>query len=142
MPIRKARAVWEGNLKEGKGTMSLDSGVFNGTYSFSTRFEGSPGTNPEELIAAAHAGCFSMALANGLSQAGHKPKKVSTQAKVHLDKEPDGFTITLIELITEVEVEGISESAFQNIAAKTKEGCPVSRALAAVDITLTATLKK
>src|ERR1700680_2412454 len=98
MPVRSAQAVWEGDLKQGHGSMKLDSGSYQGAYSFASRFEGGPGTNPEELIAAAHAGCFSMALSHGLAQAGFTPKQVHTTAKVHLEKGPEGFGIPKIEL--------------------------------------------
>src|SRR3954453_22809300 len=101
MPARIGSAVWEGTLKEGKGTMKLGSGAYRGPYSFQSRFESGSGTNPEELIAAAHAGCFSMALAHALSQAGHPPRRVQTTAKVHLEKTADGFAIPRIDLVTE-----------------------------------------
>jgi len=140
MPIRKANAVWEGNLPKGKGTISFGSGAFEGAYSFGSRFEGAVGTNPEELIAAAHAGCFSMALSHGLAMAGHIPTSVKTSAKVHLDKVGDGFKITTIELITEGVVPGINEATFLKFAEDAKVNCPVSQALAATEITLTATL--
>ena len=142
MPVRKANAVWEGNLPSGKGTIAFGSGAFEGPYSFGSRFEGASGTNPEELIAAAHAGCFSMALSHGLAVGGHKPKRVQTDAKVHLDKVGDGFKITLIELVCEAEVPEISEDAFMKAANEAKEGCPVSQALSAVEIKLDATLVK
>lgn len=141
--IRKASAVWTGDLKGGKGTMSTDSGVLKNTaYSFSTRFENEPGTNPEELIGAAHAGCFSMALAAGLAGAGHKPEQISTIANVHLEKVEAGFKITKIELNTDAKVPGIDDATFQEFANKTKSGCPVSQALAATEIKLTARLVK
>jgi lipoyl-dependent peroxiredoxin len=140
MPVRKANAVWEGNLKEGQGKIALGSGAFEGPYSFGSRFEEAKGTNPEELIGAAHAGCFSMALTAGLSRAGHNPKRVATSAKVHLEKVGEGFKITRIELDNESEVPGLDEAAFQEQARKAKEGCPVSQALAGVDITLNARL--
>jgi osmotically inducible protein OsmC len=134
MPARTADAQWEGSLQDGKGTMRFGSGAFEGQYSFSSRFEEGTGTNPEELIAAAHAGCFSMALSGGLSRAGHPP------TRVHLDKGDAGFSITTIELDTEAEVPGIDEATFQDQAATAKAGCPVSRALAGVDIKLNARL--
>src|ERR671922_631444 len=112
MPARTAKAVWEGSLQEGKGTMRLGSGAFEGGYSFSSRFEEGKGTNPEELIGAAHAGCFSMSLAHALSQAGHPPKRVSTKAEVNLSKVEGGFKITSIELHTQAEVPGIEEKEF------------------------------
>lgn len=139
MAIRKAEARWYGNLREGKGTMKFGSGAFEGPYSFSTRFEEAPGANPEELIGAAHAGCFSMALAGQLFKAGHTAKSISTQARVHLDS-TGGSGITEIELETDVELPGIAEADFQRIAEEAKNGCPVSRALAATKITLQARL--
>lgn len=140
MPVRKANAVWEGDLKGGNGRVSLGSGAFEGRYSFGSRFEEAGGTNPEELIGAAHAGCFSMALTAGLGRGGHSPKRVATTAKVHLEKVGEGFSITRIELDTEAEVPGIDEATFQDFANKAKEGCPVSRALAGAEITLNAKL--
>lgn len=140
MPVRKANAVWEGNLKEGQGKVALGSGAFEGRYSFGSRFEEAGGTNPEELIGAAHAGCFSMALTAGLGRSGFNPKRVATSAKVHLEKVGEGFKITRIELDNESEVPGIDETAFQEHAKKAKEGCPVSQALAGVEITLNARL--
>ena len=140
MPVRKANAVWEGSLKEGHGTVALGSGAFEGPYSFGSRFEEAGGTNPEELIGAAHAGCFSMALSAGLGRSGFTPTRVATSARVHLEKVGDGFKITRIELDNESEVPGIDESAFQEHANKAKEGCPVSQALAGVEISLNARL--
>ena len=140
MPVRKASAVWEGPIKEGNGTIKLGSGAYEGKYSFGSRFEESPGTNPEELIGAAHAGCFSMALSGGLSRAGTPPTRISTSAKVHIEKVGEGFSITKIELDTEAQVPGIDDAAFQEAAKKAKEGCPVSRALAGTEITLNAKL--
>lgn len=140
MPVRNANAVWEGGLREGNGQLEVESGAYEGSYSFSTRFEDEPGTNPEELIGAAHAGCFSMALAGALGEAGYEPERVETDAKVHLDKGEEGFTITTIELHTEAEVPHIDEETFQEQAEGAKSNCPVSRALAGVDIELHATL--
>jgi osmotically inducible protein OsmC len=120
--------------------MSLGSGAFEGSYSFPSRFEEGQGTNPEELIAAAHAGCFSMAFSNILSQAGHVPTSVDTRASVHLDKTDAGFGITRIDLVTQGDVPGIDEAEFQKLAGQAKENCPVSKALASVEITLDATL--
>ncbi|MFD3006009.1 OsmC family protein [Thermus tengchongensis] len=141
MPVRKANAVWEGGLRSGKGLMRLQSQAFEGPYSFPSRFEEGPGTNPEELIAAAHAGCFSMALAASLEREGFPPKRVSTEARVHLEMVDGKATITRIELIAEAEVPGITPEKFQEIAQAAKEGCPVSRALGAVkEITLEARL--
>jgi osmotically inducible protein OsmC len=138
--IRDAQAQWKGDLREGTGTMAFGSGAFEGAYSFRSRFADGPGTNPEELIAAAHAGCFSMAFSNLLAQVGHVPKSVRTTARVHLEPVDGKQSITLVELITEGVVPGIGEEDFQRIAAEAKAGCPVSRALAAVQISLEATL--
>ncbi len=140
MPVRSANAVWQGNLKDGRGTMEFGSGAFKGQYSFRSRFEEGPGTNPEELIGAAHAGCFSMALAHGLSEAGHEPKKIETTATVHLEKGDDGFAITRIVLETDADVPGVDEAAFQRQVTQAKNGCPVSRALGGVEIEVDATL--
>jgi lipoyl-dependent peroxiredoxin len=133
MPKRKANAVWEGSLTEGSGTMRMASGAYEGPYSFQSRFEEGDGTNPEELIAAAHAGCFSMALSAELGRAGHDPQSVETEATVHLDKQEEGFAIKRIELSTRARVPGISEDEFQQVAEGAKKGCPVSQALAAVE---------
>ena len=133
MPVRNASAVWQGNLTEGKGTMRLGSGAFEGNYSFGTRFEETPGTNPEELIGAAHAGCYSMALAGALARAGFPPDRISTTAKVHINKGESGFKITKIELVTEASVPGIDNLTFQDTANATKSACPVSQALADVE---------
>jgi len=140
MPERTAHAVWEGSLQEGKGKMKLGSGAFEGAYSFASRFADGTGTNPEELIGAAHAGCFSMALSAGLGRAGFNPKRVQTDAKVHLVKADAGFKINKIELKTEAEVPGIDEKTFQEQAEAAKKGCPVSQALAGVEIQLNARL--
>jgi osmotically inducible protein OsmC len=140
MPLRKSSAVWEGNLQHGQGTMKLGSGAFEGSYTFGSRFEGAQGTNPEELIAAAHAGCFSMALAHSLTLAGHTPKRIQTTANVHLDKVKDGFKITSVDLITEAKVPDTAEAVFLRIAEDAKKNCPVSQALAAIEITLQAKL--
>jgi lipoyl-dependent peroxiredoxin len=140
MPTRTSSAEWNGNLARGNGTMSLGSGAFEGSYSAASRFESGEGTNPEELIAAAHAGCFSMALALVLSESGHEPQSVKTTAKVHLDKDEDGFTITRSDLETEVNVEGLDEDEFQQHADEAKRTCPVSRALGAIEIGLEAKL--
>src|SRR5206468_646652 len=139
MPVRKAEARWEGDLPSGKGTMRFGGGAFEGQYSFSSRFEEGAGTNPEELIAAAHAGCFSMALSAGLEKAGYNPNSVETEAKVHLSPADGGFKISRIDLVSTADVPGISKDAFQQAAQGAKEGCPVSKALAAVEITLDAT---
>lgn len=139
MPTRNAEAVWEGDLKGGKGSIKLGSGAYQGAYSFNSRFENGTGTNPEELIAAAHAGCFSMAFAHGLSQAGFPPRSVHTTAKVHLEKSGDGFSIPRIELVTEADVPNIDEVKFREQAETAKRNCPVSKLLAA-EITLDAIL--
>ncbi len=136
MPIRSGEAVWKGNLAGGKGTMKFGSGAFEGPYSFSSRFEEGKGSNPEELIGAAHAGCFSMAFAGNLAKAGGKPESIHTTARVHLDKFPDGFKITRIDLVTEAKVAGLDAAAVQEQAQAAKKGCPVSQALAGVDIRL------
>jgi osmotically inducible protein OsmC len=133
MPKRKASARWDGSLTEGHGTMRMASGAYEGPYSFQSRFEEGDGTNPEELIAAAHAGCFSMALAAELGNAGHTPESVETEATVHLDEVDDGFAIKRIDLQTRVSAPGVDESTFQQAAEAAKKGCPVSLALAAVE---------
>jgi osmotically inducible protein OsmC len=139
MPVRKAHAQWEGNLTDGKGIMKF--GSFSGAYSFTSRFENGEGTNPEELIGAAHAGCFSMALAHELAQQGYPPKRISTEAHVHLDKVGDGFSITSIDLLPEADVPGIDMETFLKLAEGAKNNCPVSMALKGVEIRLKATLK-
>lgn len=140
MPTRTSSARWQGTLREGSGTMRLGSGAYQGSYSYPSRFESGEGTNPEELIAAAHAGCFSMALAGNLTRAGFPPNSVETTAAVHLDKTGDGFAITRIELNSTADVPGIDQAEFDKQAQAAKTGCPVSRALAAVEIALTASL--
>ncbi len=140
MPTRDAYAKWEGDLAKGHGTIRFSSGAFEGPYSFSSRFENGTGTNPEELIAAAHAGCFTMALSNGLAQAGYPPTRVETTAKVHLVKNAQGFSIPQIDLITEAEVPGIDQVIFHQLAAAAKKDCPVSKLLANAEITLDAKL--
>ena len=141
MPIRSAAATWEGDLRAGKGTMKMASGAYEGPYSFDTRFGETPGTNPEELIAAAHAGCFSMALSGTLGRAGTPPTRIDTTAKVHIERTDAGFRILKIELDTRAKVPGIDAAALQAAAEATKLTCPVSAALAAVpEIKLTATL--
>jgi osmotically inducible protein OsmC len=138
---RKASAVWNGNLKEGKGRISTASGVLKDTqYSFSTRFEEGAGTNPEELIAAAHAGCFSMALSGQLTTAGHPPESVDTTATVSMDKTDAGFTVTAVHLDVKARVPGIDQQGFETAANNAKAGCPISRLLKA-EITMTATLE-
>jgi len=140
MATRTGSAVWEGTLKEGKGNMKLGSGAFEGPYSFSSRFEEGKGTNPEELIGAAEAGCFSMALSFNLEQAGHPAKRVSTTATVKLEAADKGFKITSIDLKTEGDVPGIDEAKFKEQAELTKKTCPVSIALAGAQINLEAKL--
>jgi len=142
MPVRKAEAEWRGTLREGQGQIKVESGLFSGQYSFGTRFESGKGTNPEELIGAAHAGCFSMALAAGLERAGFPAKRVHTTASVRLEKVGDAFGITKIDLDCDAEVPGIDAAAFQEQAKKAKEGCPVSKALGGVQISLNARLVK
>ena len=137
---RKAGAVWKGGLKDGKGTVTTASGVLKSTpYSFSTRFENSPGTNPEELIAAAHAGCFSMALSAQLGNAGITPESISTEATLTLEKLEAGFTITKIHLDVTAKIPGGDKAAFEKAAQAAKSGCPVSKVLKA-DITMDAKL--
>jgi osmotically inducible protein OsmC len=138
--VRKASAVWNGSLKEGKGTISTDSGVLSKTpYSFSTRFEDGKGTNPEELIAAAHAGCFTMALSAQLGNAGLTAESLETTAAVTLEKLDAGFTITKVHLDVTAKIPGADEAAFQKAAENAKAGCPISRLLKA-DITMVAHL--
>jgi osmotically inducible protein OsmC len=140
MAIRSAKAQWDGNLQQGRGNMSFGSGAWTGQYSFASRFEEGTGTNPEELIGAAHAGCFSMAFANALAKKGFEPKRVSTTANVHLTKGDAGFSISTVELKTEADVPGIDDAQFQQIANEAKTGCPVSKALAGTNIKLDAKL--
>jgi osmotically inducible protein OsmC len=141
MPTHKAEAEWKGNLAQGSGRLKVGSGAFDGPYSFKSRFEeGQSATNPEELIGAAHAGCFSMALAAGLSRAGITPTRIHTAAKVTLEKVGDGFAITRIDLDTEAQIPGIDSAAFQKYAQDAKQGCPVSKALAGTAIHLSAKL--
>jgi len=140
MPTRTATAEWKGDLKSGSGQMQVGSGAFDVPFSFKTRFEDAPGTNPEELIGAAHAGCFSMAFSNELAKAGHTPNRVQTTAKVHFGATDGGPAITKIELDCRADVPGIDNDAFQKLAEGAKKNCPVSKALAATEITLNATL--
>jgi len=139
MAITSASAVWKGNLVDGSGIMTLPKGAYEGPYTRASRFETGPGTNPEELVGAAHAGCYSMFLAAILAKSGFAPAEIRTSAKVHLG---DGPTITLIELETEGHVPGCDEAVFLEHAEKAKAGCPVSKALAAVPMTLKASLVK
>ncbi|MBN1602213.1 MAG: OsmC family protein [Chitinispirillaceae bacterium] len=140
MPIRKANAEWDGTLSKGNGKIFTDSGSVNAPYSFVSRFENGRGTNPEELLGAAHAGCFSMALAMLLEQSGFIPNKVMTTAQVHIGKEKNGFVISMIELETQCQINGIDEKTFAEKAEAAKKGCPVSMALASTNITLKARL--
>lgn len=140
MAARTGSAVWEGTLKQGKGTMKLGSGAFEGSYSFSSRFEEAMGTNPEELLGAAEAGCFSMALSSNLEKAGHPPKRISTTATVKLEMVSGGPKITTIDLKTEADVPGIDEAKFREVAEQTKRTCPVSVVLAGAQINLAAKL--
>src|SRR5579863_6952369 len=140
MPVRTSEAEWQGNLIEGQGRMKLGSGAYEGAYTFRSRMETGPGTNPEELIAAAHAGCFSMALSAGLTKGGHTPKRVHTTAAVHFDKVGDGFAITSIDLNTEADVPGLDAAKFQERSEGAKKNCPVSKALSAVPMHLNAVL--
>jgi len=137
---RTATAEWKGDLMSGGGTVALGSGAFEGSYSFATRFEDKPGANPEELLGAALAACFSMALANALAKAGVPATSVTTTASVHLGKDDKGFLITRIDLDVVATVPGVDNATFQEHATNTKSGCIISRALAANEINLTATL--
>ncbi|HSE33544.1 MAG TPA: OsmC family protein [Pyrinomonadaceae bacterium] len=141
MPIRRAEAEWKGNLAEGSGRLKVQSGAFEGPYSFKSRFEeGESATNPEELVGAAHAGCFTMALTAQLSRAQIKPSRIHTEARVKFEKVGEGFAITQIELVTEAEVPGIDDASFQKYARDAKESCPLSKALAGTEILLDAKL--
>lgn len=138
--VKKASAHWEGDLKQGTGHISTETGVLReAPYGFNARFEGGKGTNPEELIGAAHAGCFSMAFSMILGEAGLTAKSIDTQAEVTLEKQQDGFAITEINLILKADIPGATEDQFRELATKAKEGCPVSKVLNA-SITLQATL--
>jgi lipoyl-dependent peroxiredoxin len=141
MSIRTSEAVWEGDVQWGHGTIKLGSGAWEGPYSFISRFRDGKGTNPEELLGAAHAGCFSMALSKILSDAGHPPERIHTTAKVHLEKVGGGFGIPRIELATEVQVPGIDLSTFQQYADTAKRTCPVSKLFGGAEITLDARLE-
>jgi len=140
MPIRTAEAEWRGDLASGSGIVEGESEALDAAYSFASRFEEGSGTNPEELIAAAHAGCYSMALSHALAEAGHDPGRIRTTARVVLEMEDEGPAIARIELECEAEVPGIDDDAFREFAEDAKEGCPVSRALSSVPIVLEATL--
>ncbi len=141
---RKAEAEWNGGIMDGKGTVKLGSGAFEGAYSFKSRFseDEQKATNPEELIAAAHAGCYTMALSGNLGKAGYEPKNIHTTANVKIEKQGDGFVIPNIDLATEAEVDGIENEEFQKIAEETKKTCPVSQVLSGAEISLNAILKK
>jgi osmotically inducible protein OsmC len=142
MPIRKASATWEGGLKGGKGSFKGASGAINAPYSFGTRFEEQPGSNPEELLAAAHAACFSMALSANLEKNGTPGERVDTQAACTIEKVGDAFKITTMKLDVKAQVKGIDNAKFQDLAQKTKEGCPVSGALkGSVNIVMEARLE-
>ena len=141
MPARTASARWEGGLRDGAGAMRLGSGAYEGAYTFASRFEEGSGTNPEELLGAAHAGCFSMFLSGALERGGHPPTSIDTTARVHLERDDSGPRIARIELECRAVVPGLDDAAFQQEAEGAKAGCPVSKALAATDITLTATLE-
>ncbi|HEX2962550.1 MAG TPA: OsmC family protein [Ignavibacteriales bacterium] len=140
MPVRKGSAEWNGNLRDGKGTVKTETGTVNARYSFTSRFEEGQGTNPEELIGAAHAGCFSMALAGALAKDGFNPKSIKTEDKVYIEKVGEGFKITKIEMTTEAEVPGIQDDAFHKYAENAKQNCPVSQALKGVEMVLDARL--
>ncbi len=142
MATRNAEAEWNGSILEGNGTMRLGSGAFEGAYSFKSRMEDGTGTNPEELIGAAHAGCFSMALSAALGRQGFKPESIKTKAAVQFEKVGDGFSITQIDLTTDAEIPEIDDATFQEIANGAKENCPVSKALAGTTINLQATLAR
>lgn len=140
MPTRKAKASWNGDLKNGNGKMSFGSGAYEGAYTFKSRFEEGTGTNPEELIGAAHAGCFSMALSGDVAEAGFSPESISTDANVSLEIVDGSPAITTIELNVKANIPGIDEDTFQEIAQGAKKNCPVSKALSGVNIKLNAEL--
>jgi len=139
MPVRNAEATWNGTLREGSGTLKVGSGFFDVPFTYASRFESAKGTNPEELIGAAHAGCFSMFLSAQLTKAGFPPKQIHTTAQVHLG---DGPTITLIELDTTAQVPNVDEAKFRELVDVSKKGCPVSKALASVEIKVNVRLVK
>ena len=140
MPERSSTAVWDGDIQSGNGTMTIGSGAWTGPFSFKSRFEDGKGTNPEELIAAAHAGCYSMALSGALTKAGSPPKKIETKAKVELRKEEAGFRIAKIHLSTTATIPGIDNAKFLEIAETAKKNCPVSKVLSGAEISLDAKL--
>lgn len=138
MPVRKAEAVWEGDLPTGNGTMKMAN--WEGPYSATSRFQDGSGTNPEELLAAAHAGCFSMAFSKVLADAGHTPKRIHTTARVHIDKQEAGYAITRVQLSTEADVPGIEAGAFREAAEQAKDNCPVSKLFQGAEISIEARL--
>lgn len=140
--VKSANAEWHGNLKDGTGKVMTESGALDSAYGFNTRFGDQKGTNPEELIGAAHAGCFTMAFSNELFKAGFTAESIKTEDKVHLEKVGEGFEVTKIEVTMQATVPGIDDENFQKIAEHAKVNCPISKALKAVNITLTATLNK
>ena len=141
MIVRKASAAWRGKMPAGDGTVHLPAAGLDAPYSFQSRFEDGTDTNPEELLGAAHAACFSMAFAGNLTRAGYAPEQVATEAQVHLQKSESGFEIPRIHLVTRVKAEGVSQDEFEQIAEKTKQTCPLSKVLAATNITLDASLE-
>ena len=141
MPTRTAHAEWNGTISEGEGRMAFGSGAYEGAYSFESRMQDGTGTNPEELIGAAHAGCFSMALSLVIGEAGHTPESISTDAQVRFEQQGEGWAITGIELTTKGRVPGMSEDDFRQAAETAKETCPVSQALGGTDISLLASLE-
>jgi len=138
--VRSASVHWEGDVSRGKGTITAESGYVTASYSFGTRFSNDPGTNPEELLAASHAACFTMALSLALTREGHPPEAIDTSARVHLRRENQGFDVPTIELSTTVKAAGLDDAEFQRLAKGAKENCPISRALRATEIVLTAKL--
>src|SRR5690554_1721761 len=141
MPVRHAEAVWNGSFREGSGTMAFGSGAYEGRYSAVSRFENGEGTNPEELLAAAHAGCFSMAFTLGLNRAGFEPQEVRTTADVDIERVESGFKITRVDLKTRARVPGIDRETFMQQAEAAKQGCPVSQLFQGAEITLDAQLE-
>ena len=142
MPTRTGRAIWEGSLQKGTGRISLESGACESSYSFGSRFEAGRGTNPEELLAAAHAGCFAMALSLALGKAGYAPERIDAEARVTIEPAGGGFAIRSSRIVCEARVPGIDEATFAKHAEATKLGCPVSKALAGVEIALDARLTR
>jgi osmotically inducible protein OsmC len=141
MPVRKAEAVWTGSLREGRGEVALESGAFRGPYTFKSRFEDGKETNPEELIGAAHAGCFTMALTAALARQQIAPERIHTTAAVHIEQSGGGFAIPRIELRTRARIPGMDAAKFAALANDAKQNCPVSKALAGVQISLDAALE-